>query len=518
MLRKVARAATGVRLMESQDDQIQNHLPSPSGSVTRGRRATSPLKKEKRRVPSSEYEPAVKRRKQEPVNTILSDNLLDHPILHWILHDRWPPASLGQIPSNMSGLASTTKRKSESPHRSDRLQRLAENGIFMKTSTRLLKSSKDMCGRYLRESRDIGSYTMVPPNRFMTLLERVAASNEARLRRDVMPWVVPSAENLYLCGEMNQDYIGDAVDADWTRCATMGSTRPKPDYCAGLLPCAYTQSELAALRAYASPQRPVFFTPEMSFPFLMCEVKTGETGLNQADRQNIHSASIAVRAIVELYKAAFGTQDPARVTDLYGQILVFSVSHDNDRAQVYGHYCVLREPAGDELDFYRYPLTLVSLSAADGADKDRVYSFTRNVYDHFVPEHLHRIKAAASCLPAALTTGLSFSTSELGIREGDSQEIPASEVAGFTVPGTPASTIESEQVRKLVQQMEQQKQQMEQQKQQMKQQMQQQKQQMEQQMEQQKRQTELQMELQKQQILSMKDELRRSKEGASEIG
>ncbi|KAF4547229.1 Hypothetical protein D9617_51g088930 [Elsinoe fawcettii] len=318
-----------------------------------------------------------------------------------------------------------------------------------------------------------------------------------------MPWVVPPAELLYYCGELDQDYIGDAVDADWIRCATMGSTRPKPDYCAGLLAGAYTQPELAALQAYASAQRPVFFTPELSFPFLVCEAKTGETGLNQADRQNIHSASIAVRAIVELFKTAFGVQDTARVTDLYGRMIVFSVSHDNDRAQVYGHFCVQKEAARDDLEFYRYPITLVSLSAAEGVDKGRIYSFIRNVYDHFVPEHLQRIK-----------TGITFSTSELGLGEAGSQELDGADEC--RVPGTPASTIESEQMRRLILQMEQQKrsaeqheQLMEQQKRQMQEQMEHQKRQMQEQMEQQKRQMEQQME-------HMNNELRKLREPTHE--
>ncbi|KAG8629893.1 hypothetical protein KVT40_001512 [Elsinoe batatas] len=493
----------------------EKQLPSPSESSSKCR---SSVPAKRRASLPDENEPAVKRRKQEEEDTFRPTDPLSNPILYWTDHHRWPSASLGNIPATMSKLASTTKRKSESPHRSDRLQLLAENGVFMKTSTKLSKSSKDMCGRLLRESRDICRYTAIPPDQLINLLERVAASNEARLRRDVMPWIVPSAELLYFCGELNHDYIGDAVDADWIRCATMGSTRPKPDYCAGLLTHAYNQAELAALRAYASAQRPVFFTPELSFPFLVCEVKTGETGLNQADRQNIHSASIAVRAIVELYKAAFGVQDPARITNLYGQVLAFSISHDNDRAQVYGHYCALKEATNDELEFYRYPLTFVSLSAADGADKDRVYSFTRNVYDRFVPEHLHRIKAAAACLPQPpMQTGLSFSTSELGLSEAGSQEADA--VDEFRVPGTPASTIESEQMRRLMQQVEEQKrlteqqqQQMEQQKrltEQQQQQIEQQKRQLEGELERQKHQMQEQMEQQKQVIVSMNKELQR---------
>lgn len=47
----------------------------------------------------------------------------------------------------------------------------------------------------------------------------------------------------------------------------------------------------------------VKITNDILFPFLACEAKCGEVGLAVADRQNAHSASIAVNAIVQLYKA-----------------------------------------------------------------------------------------------------------------------------------------------------------------------------------------------------------------------
>lgn len=39
------------------------------------------------------------------------------------------------------------------------------------------------------------------------------------------------------------------------------------------------------------------------FPFLTCEVKCGATGLDVADRQDAHSMTLAVRAVVELFRA-----------------------------------------------------------------------------------------------------------------------------------------------------------------------------------------------------------------------
>ncbi len=47
-------------------------------------------------------------------------------------------------------------------------------------------------------------------------------------------------------------YIRDEVDTAWIRCATIGSTRPKPDYAAGLFLSAFTKDEIQKLKNYAS--------------------------------------------------------------------------------------------------------------------------------------------------------------------------------------------------------------------------------------------------------------------------
>lgn len=145
-----------------------------------------------------------------------------------------------------------------------------------------------------------------------------------------MPWVVPPAEVLLVLGELNLTCIGREVSTPWTRYITMGGPTAKPGYTAGLLYAAFTREEMESLKDHATPTRSFRVTQDLCFPFLICETKAGQNGLNEADRQNVQNASIAVRAIFELYQEAFGPTDP-RVRKLYGKALVFTVSHDNDR-------------------------------------------------------------------------------------------------------------------------------------------------------------------------------------------
>ncbi|MCJ1449060.1 MAG: hypothetical protein MMC23_009579 [Stictis urceolatum] len=242
----------------------------------------------------------------------------------------------------------------------------------------------------------------------------------------------------------------------------MGITRPKPDYTAGLQRKAFTKDEIQMLENYASPLRPFLFTPELSFPFLVCEAKNGDDGLNKAHRQNIYSASIAVRAIIELYKAAFGKTDPDRVDELYGQVLVFTVSHNQNIAHLYGHYAVVAENSPEKLEFYRYEIALFSLSLNEGKDRYETYNFVRNVYEEFALKHRERIKEAIACLKASnKRIGILFATSSLELEESDSQtdsqDTPSRDDAVFQVPGEPASVAQKKQLSQIKTYMNQQK-------------------------------------------------------------
>jgi len=53
-----------------------------------------------------------------------------------------------------------------------------------------------------------------------------------------------------------------------------------------------------------------------SADFLTCEVKCGAAALDVADRQNLHSMTVALRGVVELYKAG------KREKELHWEILL----------------------------------------------------------------------------------------------------------------------------------------------------------------------------------------------------
>ena len=78
--------------------------------------------------------------------------------------------------------------------------------------------------------------------------------------------------------------------------------------------------------------------------------------------------------------------------------LVFTVSYDNDRVCLYGHYAVATGK-DDKLQFYYYQIAPISLNAKDRADRFVAYNFVRNVYDIFAPAHRQRIQDGMALLP-----------------------------------------------------------------------------------------------------------------------
>ena len=338
------------------------------------------------------------------------------------------------------------------------------------------KQSKQMCDQLLEGNRAPVSFPGWPAIRRRDVMERVQSLPEGRIQRDVLPIVVPSAENLHFCGESGLELLGDEIQTEWTRCAPMGSTRPKPDYVAGLRRKAFSKEIFEQLRNYATPFRPFLFTPDICYPFLIAEAKTGDEGLAKADRQNIHSAGIAIRSIIELHWAAYGKED-TRVQQLYGQALVFTISHNHDAVHIYAHFAVLVDGSLDQLKFHRYQIALYSLNMLNGRDQDKPYTFVRNVYDYHAPQHLQRIVDAADRLRAkhkprshspapSKATGLSFAAPNVSLNETasqqDSQETHSQDNDIFPKPSESASASQMkemvklrEQIDKLLEQLEQ---------------------------------------------------------------
>lgn len=136
----------------------------------------------------------------------------------------------------------------------------------------------------------------------------------------------------------------------------------------------------------------------MYFPFLTCEVKCGAAALDIADRQNAHSMTIAVRAVVELFRYV------KREKELDREILAFSISHEHRTVRIYGHYTLID---GNNTTFYRHHIHTFDFTALDGKEKWTAFRFVRNVYNVWMPTHLNRTRSAIDQLPSDLDFGLS---------------------------------------------------------------------------------------------------------------
>lgn len=64
--------------------------------------------------------------------------------------------------------------------------------------------------------------------------------------------------------------------------------------------------------------------------------------------------------------------------------------------RIYGHYALTDS---DETRCYRHTIHKFDITAQDGKDKWTAYTFTKNVYDIYVPIHIQRIRAIIDQLP-----------------------------------------------------------------------------------------------------------------------
>lgn len=133
----------------------------------------------------------------------------------------------------------------------------------------------------------------------------------------------------------------------------------------------------------------------MYFPFLTCEVKSGTGGLEVADRLNAHSADIATRAIFELFKPA------ERAEEVDKKVLAFSVSQSDIDVRIYGYYPLLKE---GKATYHRRSIEMFNFQARDGLEKWTTYKFVKNLYQHWAPDHLKRIRSVLDALPEDITS------------------------------------------------------------------------------------------------------------------
>ncbi|KAL9057408.1 MAG: hypothetical protein Q9162_002353 [Coniocarpon cinnabarinum] len=380
------------------------HLPTPSTQ------ASPRHSKRKQSFDTQSYKASLSTPKRQRIESQETGYYaaLEDRLSYWVETNTWP--QLLQEPLEMprpSKKRDESSSHSSSAHWAEKYREFARNRIHDHDRDSLLRTeSYDFCQELLQQRFKVVRYASIPHDKFLDILDCVQHLNESRLQRDITPWLVPSPEILRLWGEEGVHGLGEEINAEWSRCETMGSTRPKPDLTVGLIPSAFSWDENKILRNYASPDYPSYFTANICFPFLTCEAKASQIGLDVANGQNLHSAAISVRAIFRLYERAYGWRSSKMRDDLDGRTLVFSISHDPHRVALYSHFAICGDATSTkELHYYRRIIRSLDLEEENGSGHLISYNFVRNVYEGFAPRHLSRIREAVAVLAQSSEAG-----------------------------------------------------------------------------------------------------------------
>lgn len=223
--------------------------------------------------------------------------------------------------------------------------------------------------------------------------------------QDVARLLVPSVETFATYGATHLEHLIEGVNEAWLGNIPIQGPRPQPDYFVGFRRSAFTNGQLKKIDPLiGSAFETSFFiaTFRIYFPFFTSEVKCGAAALDIADRQNAHSMSVGLRALIALFQLV------GREKELDRKILTFSISHDHRTVRIHGHYPVFEN---DRPIFYRHPIHEFGFTVSDGKEKWTTYKFTKNIYDHYAPKLHELICSAIDDLPDGISFDLSQSAS-----------------------------------------------------------------------------------------------------------
>ncbi|KAK0773656.1 hypothetical protein LTR59_015203 [Friedmanniomyces endolithicus] len=250
----------------------------------------------------------------------------------------------------------------------------------------------------------------------------VEERNEAKVIQDTTRLIVSSAQVLALRAAGPRWPI-ETVNEGWNKSIPVTETKPQPDYAVRFRRQAFTQVQLDRMQPVIGDimdQSSFIATWYMYFPFLTCEVKCGAAALDVADRQNAHSAAVAVRAVVELFRAV------KRERELHREFLAFAISHDHRSVRLCGCYSDIDGP---ETKYYRHPIRTFDVTESDGKEKWTAHKFTKNVYDDWMLIHFKRMYSAIEQIPPDMSFSVSNPELRFPEQPGLSQDFNAHSIA-----------------------------------------------------------------------------------------
>ena len=391
---------------------------------------------------TSTYSPIFERPEEERKASESEEEEKDDPISYWAANHTWPdnfaePRAMSS--SNNSNKRQRTSDRSQSGNdgKSWSYTQSRRNGEVPEPYTKayqnyIFTQGLDMNvykGRELvsleskmtrKDLRTMTCNTISPTiyssAETLKVVELCRNRNEATITRNITSLILPPIISFYLKDGGNQfEHLTDEVNTLWHESWVLAGPRPKPDLAVGFVSSAFTIEENEKLTYYTSFENVTRPTENLSFPFLMSEIKCGNEGLDYADRQNMHSCSVAVKALLKLEQKADQYREDNQFESLLGKILVYSISHDQKDARIYGHYALVE---GENWTYYRHHIGRFVIDCEE-SDLLALHNFVRNVLTVYAPKLLKRLQKAIAALPVSSTLSLSAGTMNL---EDDSQQ------------------------------------------------------------------------------------------------
>lgn len=380
------------------------------------------------------------------------------PIEHWVHEGGWPVGYSEPENRSLARRARSVPRddQSESSYNtpSDQRSRQEKGEVYAHSAYEVLLGTKGSylvnsvvgitagceaeCRALFTTEQQVPQLSIFNDDLFDEAYEILRTKNEARIIRDITPLICPSAELQALYDNVQPKVLIDSVNEGWNKAITITGTRPQPDYSVGFRRSAFTYVQLKKLEPFVGSAFDfslIMATHYMYFPFFTCEVKGPDTSLDVADRQNAHSMTIAVKAVVELFRYV------RRERELHQEIVAFSISHDCQTVRIYGHYAFVHERS---FTFYRHQLDRFDITADRGQRRWAAYKFTQNLYAHWMPMHLRRILSAIDDIsppPDFRVAPLDFAPS---VGSPRSRSDGAAGAAGAAIENTPKDLLRQE--------------------------------------------------------------------------
>ncbi|KAJ2970022.1 hypothetical protein NQ176_g8380 [Zarea fungicola] len=276
----------------------------------------------------------------------------------------------------------------------DFLDCMFELGSFMKECKGgIALESQYLCSQLLSKHQTVPEDSLFELERLQKFEELLAQRNDEMVFRDMTALIIPSLTNRIIRDAHHLDLLAEAIKEPWESCVTYNRElpQPKPSYSLGFDASAFTSEQLSKLRQhplYQNTLRQGFYTTPSStmiLPFFTCEVKSCNSNMELADRQNILSATIGLQGLVKLFRAV------NREQELHRQTLFFSISHNDKTVYIYG-YCPIID--GESTRYYRHTIFQYLVFASQGEQRWSAYKFVKNLHDIFAPK-LHSLICSA---------------------------------------------------------------------------------------------------------------------------